>query len=133
MSILAASHEPQAGLGRTPNTESRRTPKVESRKPKVESRKPKAEARKPKPNWSRLTREGAGGGPCVLFVTDQPSYKQNERSSSSVQSAEEEAMSEFLLIYQGGDPTWVERYTPEQKKTVMEAWDEWFKQLECSS
>jgi hypothetical protein len=41
-------------------------------------------------------------------------------------------MSDFLLIYQGGDPKWMERYTPDQMQAAMAAWSEWFKQLEKS-
>jgi hypothetical protein len=41
-------------------------------------------------------------------------------------------MSDFLLIYQGGDPTWMERSTPEQIQATMQAWGNWFKRLEAS-
>ena len=42
-------------------------------------------------------------------------------------------MSDFLLIYQGGDPTWMETRTPEEVQRVMGEWGAWFKELETSS
>jgi hypothetical protein len=41
-------------------------------------------------------------------------------------------MTDFLLIYQGGDPKWSENRTPEQIEAVMQAWGEWFKRLEAT-
>jgi len=41
-------------------------------------------------------------------------------------------MAEYMLIYQGGDPSWRERLTPEQIEAAMQAWGEWFKRLEAS-
>ena len=41
-------------------------------------------------------------------------------------------MTDFLLIFQGGDPKWMERATPAEQKATMEAWNNWFKQLEQS-
>lgn len=41
-------------------------------------------------------------------------------------------MTDFLLIYQGGDPQWMEKSTPEQRQATMQAWGNWFKQLEAS-
>jgi hypothetical protein len=41
-------------------------------------------------------------------------------------------MSDFLLIYEGGDPNWMENRTPEEISTVMDQWGAWFKQLESS-
>lgn len=40
-------------------------------------------------------------------------------------------MADFLLIYQGGDPTWRERPAHEVD-AVMQAWGQWFKQLEAT-
>ena len=40
-------------------------------------------------------------------------------------------MNDFLLIYQGGDPTWTER-SPEEIEAVMAQWGQWFKNLEAS-
>jgi len=40
-------------------------------------------------------------------------------------------MADFLLIYQGGDPSWRER-PPAQIEAAMQAWSEWFKQLEAT-
>ena len=41
-------------------------------------------------------------------------------------------MTDFLLIYQGGDPNWMENSTPEEIQTHMAAWGDWFKELEAS-
>lgn len=40
-------------------------------------------------------------------------------------------MNDFLLIYQGGDPNWMDR-SPEEIEAVMQQWDRWFKELEAS-
>lgn len=40
-------------------------------------------------------------------------------------------MNDFLLIYQGGDPNWMER-SPEEIEVVMAQWGQWFKELEAS-
>ncbi len=40
-------------------------------------------------------------------------------------------MNDFLLIYEGGDPTWTER-SPEEIEAVMAQWGQWFKNLEAS-
>lgn len=40
-------------------------------------------------------------------------------------------MNDFLLIYQGGDPTWTER-SPEEIEAVMRQWGRWFEELEAS-
>ena len=40
-------------------------------------------------------------------------------------------MADYLLIYQGGEPNWMDR-TPEQIQAVMEQWGNWFKRLEAS-
>lgn len=40
-------------------------------------------------------------------------------------------MNDFLLIYQGGDPTWMER-SPEEIEAVMRRWGQWFEELEAS-
>jgi hypothetical protein len=41
-------------------------------------------------------------------------------------------MADFLLVYQGGDPNWMEHHTPEEIQVTMQAWHEWFKRLEAS-
>ncbi len=41
-------------------------------------------------------------------------------------------MKEFLLIYQGGDPDWMEKWSPEKQQNVMAQWGAWFKELEAS-
>lgn len=40
-------------------------------------------------------------------------------------------MADFLLIYQGGDPSWRERPAAEIE-AAMQAWGQWFKQLEAT-
>lgn len=40
-------------------------------------------------------------------------------------------MNDFLLIYQGGDPHWMER-SAEEIEAVMQQWGQWFKELEAS-
>jgi hypothetical protein len=40
-------------------------------------------------------------------------------------------MKDFLLIYQGGDPAWMER-SPEDIQRNMQEWTDWFKRLEAS-
>jgi hypothetical protein len=40
-------------------------------------------------------------------------------------------MADFLLIYQGGDPAWRERSAAEVD-AAMQAWGQWFKQLEAT-
>jgi hypothetical protein len=44
---------------------------------------------------------------------------------------EEDEVNDFMLIYQGGDPSWMER-SPEDIETVMRQWTQWFKDLEAS-
>jgi|SRR5687767_9027351 len=41
-------------------------------------------------------------------------------------------MADFLLVYQGGDPKWMQNRTPEQIQASMQKWGEWFKRLEAS-
>jgi hypothetical protein len=41
-------------------------------------------------------------------------------------------MADFLLIYEGGDPKWMEHATPEQIQATMQEWGSWFKRLEAS-
>ena len=41
-------------------------------------------------------------------------------------------MTDFLVIFQGGDPKWMERATPAERQATMEAWNNWFKELEKS-
>ena len=41
-------------------------------------------------------------------------------------------MTDFLLIFQNGDPNWMEGMTPEEIQRRMQAWGEWFKRLEAS-
>lgn len=40
-------------------------------------------------------------------------------------------MNDFVLIYQGGDPSWTER-SPHEIEEVMQQWTQWFKDLETS-
>jgi hypothetical protein len=40
-------------------------------------------------------------------------------------------MADFLLIYQGGDSAWRER-PPAEIEASMQAWGQWFKQLEAT-
>lgn len=41
-------------------------------------------------------------------------------------------MSDFLLIYEGGDSKWMENAEPQEIQAVMEQWGGWFKELEAS-
>lgn len=41
-------------------------------------------------------------------------------------------MTDFLLLYEGGDSSWMEKATPEEMQGVMEQWGAWFKELETS-
>ena len=41
-------------------------------------------------------------------------------------------MTDFLLIYEGGDSTWMETATPEDIEGVMAQWGAWFQELEAS-
>ena len=41
-------------------------------------------------------------------------------------------MTDFLLLYEGGDSKWMENAAPEDIKGVMDQWGAWFKQLEAS-
>jgi hypothetical protein len=41
-------------------------------------------------------------------------------------------MTEFVLLFQGGDPTWMETRTPDEAQRVLEEWGAWFKELERS-
>ena len=41
-------------------------------------------------------------------------------------------MMDFLLIYEGGDPNWMENSSPEEIQATMEQWGAWFKELETS-
>ena len=41
-------------------------------------------------------------------------------------------MTDFLLIYKGGDSNWMETAAPEEIQGVMEQWGAWFKELEAS-
>lgn len=41
-------------------------------------------------------------------------------------------MTDFLLIFQNGDPNWMEGKSPEEVQGRLQAWAEWFKQLEQS-
>jgi hypothetical protein len=40
-------------------------------------------------------------------------------------------MTDYLLIFQNGDPSWANR-PAEEVQRAMQAWGEWFKQLEAS-
>ena len=39
-------------------------------------------------------------------------------------------MADYLLVYEGGDPNWMETAPPEEVQAVMAQWGEWFKELE---
>jgi hypothetical protein len=41
-------------------------------------------------------------------------------------------MTDYLLIFQNGDPNWREGKSPEDIQRAMAAWGDWFKQLEAS-
>jgi hypothetical protein len=41
-------------------------------------------------------------------------------------------MTDFLLIFQNGDPNWMEGKSPAEIQGRMQAWGEWFKRLEAS-
>jgi hypothetical protein len=41
-------------------------------------------------------------------------------------------VTDFLLIFQNGDPNWMEGKSPEEIQRSMQAWGEWFKRLEAS-
>ncbi len=41
-------------------------------------------------------------------------------------------MTDFLLLYQGGDPEWMEKAGPEEIQAHMQEWHVWFKELEAS-
>ncbi len=39
-------------------------------------------------------------------------------------------MADYLLVYEGGDPNWMETAPPEDVQAVMAQWGTWFKELE---
>lgn len=39
-------------------------------------------------------------------------------------------MKEFMLIYKGGDPKWIENTTPEDMAASMEKWGQWMEELQ---
>lgn len=41
-------------------------------------------------------------------------------------------MTDFLLIFQNGDPNWREGKTPDEIQRAIQAWGDWFKRLEAS-
>jgi hypothetical protein len=41
-------------------------------------------------------------------------------------------MSDFLLLYEGGDHEWMKGRSPAEIQDVMQEWGAWFKQLESS-
>ena len=41
-------------------------------------------------------------------------------------------MTDFLLVYRGGDPNFMENSTPEQMQQMMQEWGAWFEELEAS-
>ncbi len=41
-------------------------------------------------------------------------------------------MADFLLLYQGGDPNWMDNVGPEEIQAHMQEWHAWFKELEAS-
>ena len=40
-------------------------------------------------------------------------------------------MTDYLLLYQNGDPSWMDK-GPDELQRRLQAWGEWFKQLEAS-
>src|SRR5262245_28250199 len=63
----------------------------------------------------------------VLFRQPRASLSQRAR-----ERARETKMTDFLLLYQNGDPNWMDNKTPEEMGKQMQAWGDWFKQLEAS-
>lgn len=43
----------------------------------------------------------------------------------------ENTMKEFMLIYQGGDPEWMENASPEEMAASMESWRQWMGGLQA--
>ena len=41
-------------------------------------------------------------------------------------------MNDFLLIFQNGDPNWMDGKSPDEIQRAMQAWADWFKRLEQS-
>lgn len=41
-------------------------------------------------------------------------------------------MTDFLLIFQNGDPNWMDGKSKEEMQKAMQAWGDWFKRLEQS-
>ena len=41
-------------------------------------------------------------------------------------------MKDFLLLYEGGDPDWMEKWPPERIQSTMAQWGAWFQELEAS-
>lgn len=41
-------------------------------------------------------------------------------------------MTDYLLLYEGGDKAWMENATPEELQEVMGQWGAWFEELEKS-
>ena len=41
-------------------------------------------------------------------------------------------MTDYLLVYEGGDPQWMKNWSQDKQRSVMEEWNAWFKQLESS-
>lgn len=41
-------------------------------------------------------------------------------------------MADFLLLYQGGDPNWMDNVGSEEIQAHMQEWHAWFKELEAS-
>lgn len=41
-------------------------------------------------------------------------------------------MTDYLLLYEGGDSAWMENSTPDEIQEVMDQWGAWFKELEAS-
>ncbi len=41
-------------------------------------------------------------------------------------------MQDFLLLYAGGDPKWMENQSPDEMQAAMAKWGAWFQELEKS-
>ena len=41
-------------------------------------------------------------------------------------------MADYLLLYEGGDKSWMNNASPDEIKAVMDQWGAWFQQLEAS-
>jgi len=39
-------------------------------------------------------------------------------------------MNDYLLVYEGGDHDWMQKWAPEKVESVMQEWGAWFQELE---